>query len=163
MKKNLLGSIVIASHLVGVVVSADQGSEIHFGYNHVLVDNSNNTRGNEGLFGWNYILPLTVLGNGDTTGVEVGFGWDIGVGSIGGDTGGSNGFYNGDAKIFIGYQYHGLHVRGGGGYGFLKIDGSNNSYTGAEYIASLEYNFTKKYGVEVIYKGSSMSRSGSQM
>ena len=159
MKKILLGSLFVASCLIGTAASADQGSEVHLGYNHVSIGSSDVT-GNEGVFGWNYALPLTVLGNGDTTGLELGFGWDIGVGSMSGDTGGSNGFYNGDAKIFIGYQYHGLHVRGGGGYGFLKIDGSNNSYTGAEYIASLGYNFTNKYGVEVAYKDSTMSQSG---
>ena len=161
MKKIVLGSLIAASCLIGTAVSADQGSEIHLGYNHVSVDNSNNTTGNEGLFGWNYAIPLTVLGNGDTTGMEVGFGWDIGVGSMSGDTSESNGFSSFDAKIFIGYQYHGLHIRGGGGYGFLKISSNNNSYTGAEYITSLGYNFTKKYGVEVAYKGSTMSQSGS--
>jgi len=159
MKKILLGSLLVASCLIGTAASADQGSEIHLGYNYISVDSSNST-GNEGVFGWNYALPLTVLGNGDTTGLELGFGWDIGVGSMSSDTDESNGFYSGDAKIFIGYQYHGLHIRGGGGYGFLKVDGTNNSYTGPEYTASLGYNFTKKYGVEVAYKGSTMSQTG---
>ena len=102
MKKFLLGSLLVASCLIGTVASADQGSEVHFGSNYISVYSSN-SNGNEIVFGWNYALPLTILGNANINGLELSFCWNIGIGSMNGDTTGTNRFYNDDVKIFVRY------------------------------------------------------------
>lgn len=156
MKKIILGSIVAASVLTTSAIAKDSSS-MHFGYDHVSIYD---TTGNGGEFGVNYVIPLKVLGNGDNSGLELGFGTDLGYGVLSSshDIGDSTAYQNVDGQVFAGYQYSDFYVRGGIGYGFLRTGSSQYSiFKGMEYTASTGYNFTKKYGVDIFYKNSNMS------
>ena len=157
MKKIILGSIVAASLLTTSAIAKDSGASYHIGYDHISIYD---TTGNGGEFGVNYVIPLKVLGNGDKSGLELGFGTDLGYGVLSSshDIGDSTAYENVDGQVFVGYQYSNFHVRGGIGYGFLSTGNSGYStFKGVEYTASAGYNFTKKYGVDVFYKTSNMS------
>lgn len=142
-----------ASLLATSAFAKDGGANTHFGYNHLDVSG---VTGNGVNFGFGYTIPLKVLGNGNDTGLEAGFSADIGYGITNVDSS-NGGFENGDAQIFLGYQKSDFHIRGGVGYGFLKLGSEDNSMIGAEYTASTGYNFTKKYGFDIFYKDSTMS------
>jgi len=142
MKKILLSSL-IGAMLISASAFASEGLSTKLGYSHTELESVN---GNGGVFGMDYVIPLKVLGNGRTSGLETGFGFNLGAGVID-----SNGYYNGDADIFIGYQYQGVNVRGTVGYGFLKVE-STSSMHGPLYGGSVGYDFSEKWGVEAVYK-----------
>lgn len=154
MKKIILTTLLGTSCMLGTTALADdQGSQLHIGYNKLSLDSKD---GNGAVLGWNYVIPLKILGDGATSGLEAGFGWDIGGGSVD-VANGSNGFYNGDAKIFAGYHYDRVNIRGTVGYGFIKVGSDSNTMYGALYGGSAGFNFSKKWGIEAVYKTGQVS------
>jgi len=156
MKKIILSTLVGTLCLMGSVASAnDKGTQLHLGYEHLDLESYN---GNGGVFGVNYVVPLKVLGEGVNSSVEVGTGIDLGFGSTK-VLNGSEGFYNGDAALFVGYQYKQFNVRGTVGYSFIKVGNSSNRLYGALYGGSVGWNITKNWGIQAVYKDGSVKHS----
>ena len=64
---------------MGSAASAkEQETKFYLGYEHLSLDSYN---GNGGVFGFNYVVPLKVLGDGVNNGVEVGASVEVGAGS----------------------------------------------------------------------------------
>jgi len=154
MKKILLATLLGTSCMIGTAAMAyDEGSQMHIGYNQLSLGSNN---GNGAVYGWNYVIPLKVLGDGVKSGLETGLGFDLGIGSID-VANGSNIFSNGEAKIFAGYHYDRVNIKGTVGYGFLKVGSDSNSMLGADYGISAGFNFSKKWGIEAVYKTGQVS------
>jgi len=135
---------------MGSAASAkEQETKFYLGYEHLSLDSYN---GNGGVFGFNYVVPLKVLGDGVNNGVEVGAG-STKVAN------GSNGFYNGDADLFGGYQYKQFNVRGIVGYSFIEVGSSSNTLYGPLYGGSIGWDITKNFGIQAVYKDGSVKHS----
>ncbi len=150
--------IALALTTAALLASASMASEfttLKIGYEHASI--GDNITGNGGVVGLDWMMPTTYLGNGTTTGIEIGFGLDFDIYQAKDDTTNDTDLYGGgDAKLLVGYRYENFSIDGGVGYGYTKV--ADSSYLlGMTYHAQAKYFFTDKYGMEVSYKGGDMS------
>jgi len=148
MKKILIALCALLAF--GSAASADSFVERHFGYTYTTLGDYS---GSGIAFGTKVMIPTTLLG-----GIEVGGGFNGEVSFIDMtiDNDDSSVVYGADLDLYTGYTIKDFTIRAGVGYQLTAI--SNIAYThGVLYTGEIGYHINDKVGVNLAYKGGTMS------
>jgi len=155
MKK--LKTLLVAGIMAVTTSLMAAPADKHIGVNMVTMDIPNN----EAAYG--VVLGMDKLFNpiDSVEGFGIGFNFNVNFNQLDSSADSTSDYsYGADAGLLVGYNFKTngvpINLKAGVGYDFEVLT-SDTYYSGVIYTASLGYDFTDKYGVEVRYKTGDMT------